>query len=140
MRVWTLAQYNELELRLVPTTIWSWVQCSNQCITVPLCRLKLLNVGAYMSSSFPSSIASRGLSGWATQMRKKIRTIWGKLRKICQNLMKEWGNWNSCPLRDCDADYSPALWYFTNDKWKRSKDQNMINQINCNTHTHQHLS
>ena len=30
-------------------------------------------------------------------MRKKIRKVWGKIRKIDRNLRKEWGKWNSCP-------------------------------------------
>ena len=30
-------------------------------------------------------------------MRKKISKVWGKIRKISQNLRKKWGKWNSCP-------------------------------------------
>ena len=33
-------------------------------------------------------------------MRKKISKVWGKIRKLVQNLRKKWGKWNSCP-RSC---------------------------------------
>ena len=46
-------QHNELESWLVPTTLWSWVQCSNQCATVPHRDIMLtLTLGWSCESAF----------------------------------------------------------------------------------------
>ena len=37
-------QHNELQSRLVPTTLWSWVQCSNQWACAPLCTHRSLYI------------------------------------------------------------------------------------------------
>ena len=75
---------------------------------VPIIWKTTLQRAGTVMTSFSCEARSGVARTFSDQNEEEIIRIWEKLRKINQNLRKEWGKWNSCPAWDCETGYGPG--------------------------------